>query len=106
MAILIIAEHDHASLSDQTAKAVSAATQIGSDIHVLVAGKDAKAAADAAAKLDGVSKVLHAEGDEYANRLAEPLAALVVSLAGRIRHADGACHDVGQERHAAGRSPS
>jgi electron transfer flavoprotein alpha subunit len=81
MAILIVAEHDHASLSDQTAKAVSAATQIGSDIHVLVAGKDAKAAADAAAKLDGVSKVLHAEGDEYANRLAEPLAALVVSLA-------------------------
>jgi electron transfer flavoprotein alpha subunit len=81
MAILIIAEHDHASLSDQTAKAVSAATQIGSDIHVLVAGKGAKAAADAAAKLDGVSKVLHAEGDEYANRLAEPLAALVVSLA-------------------------
>jgi electron transfer flavoprotein alpha subunit len=81
MAILIIAEHDHASLSDQTAKAVSAASQIGGDIHVLVAGKDAKAAADAAAKLDGVAKVLHVEGDEYANRLAEPLAALVVSLA-------------------------
>ncbi|WP_322988749.1 electron transfer flavoprotein subunit alpha/FixB family protein [Hoeflea sp.] len=82
MAILIIAEHDHASLSEQTAKAVSAATQIGGDVHVLVAGKDAKAAADAAAKLDGVAKVLHAEGDEYANRLAEPLAALAVSLAG------------------------
>ena len=82
MAILIVAEHDHASLSDQTAKAVSAASQIGGDVHVLVAGKNAKAAADAAAKLDGVSKVLHAEGDEYANRLAEPLAALVVSLAG------------------------
>ncbi len=81
MAILIIAEHDHASLSDQTAKAVSAATQIGGDVHVLVAGKDAKAAADAAAKLDGVAKVLHADSDEYANRLAEPLAALVVSLA-------------------------
>tara|TARA_R110002020_G_scaffold121810_5_gene276830 strand:- start:3503 stop:4432 length:930 start_codon:yes stop_codon:yes gene_type:complete len=81
MAILIIAEHDHASLSDQTAKAVSAASQIGGDIHVLVAGKDAKAAADAAAKLDGVTKVLHAEGDEFANRLAEPLAALAVSLA-------------------------
>ena len=81
MAILIIAEHDHASLSDQTAKAVSAASQIGGDVHILVAGKDAKAAADAAAKLDGVAKVLHAEGDEYANRLAEPLAALVVSLA-------------------------
>ena len=82
MAILIVAEHDHASLSDQTAKAVSAASKIGGDVHVLVAGKNAKAAADAAAKLDGVSKVLHAEGDEYANRLAEPLAALVVSLAG------------------------
>ncbi|WP_417424282.1 electron transfer flavoprotein subunit alpha/FixB family protein [Hoeflea sp.] len=82
MAILIIAEHDHASLSEQTAKSVSAATQIGGDVHVLVAGKDAKAAADAAAKLDGVAKVLHAEGDEYANRLAEPLAALAVSLAG------------------------
>ncbi|MCZ4289879.1 electron transfer flavoprotein subunit alpha/FixB family protein [Hoeflea alexandrii] len=82
MAILIVAEHDHASLSDQTAKAVSAASQIGGDVHVLVAGKNAKAAADAAAKLDGVSKVLHAEGDEFANRLAEPLAALVVSLAG------------------------
>jgi electron transfer flavoprotein alpha subunit len=81
MAILIIAEHDHASLSDQTAKASVPPTQIGSDIHVLVAGKGAKAAADAAAKLDGVSKVLHAEGDEYANRLAEPLAALMVSLA-------------------------
>lgn len=82
MAILIIAEHDHASLSDQTAKAVSAAAQIGGDIHVLVAGKNAKPAADAAAKLDGVTKVLHAEGDEFANRLAEPLAALAVSLAG------------------------
>lgn len=81
MAILIIAEHDHASLSDQTAKAVSAASKIGGDIHVLVAGKNAKPAADAAAKLDGVSKVLLAEGDEYANRLAEPLAALAVSLA-------------------------
>ena len=82
MTILIIAEHDHATLSDQTAKAVSAASQVGGDIHVLVAGKDAKAAADAAARLDGVTKVLLAEGDEYANRLAEPLAALAVSLAG------------------------
>ena len=81
MAILILAEHDNQSLSDQTAKAVSAAKKIGGDIHVLVAGKDAKAAAGAAAKLDGVSKVLHAESDDYANRLAEPLAALVVSLA-------------------------
>jgi len=55
MAILLIAEHNNATLSDQTAKALSAALKIGSDIHVLVAGKDAKPAADAAAKLKGVS---------------------------------------------------
>ena len=82
MAILIVAEHDHASLSDQTAKALSAAQKIGGDVHILVAGQNAKPAAEAAAKLAGVAKVLHAEGGEYANRLAEPLAALVVSLAG------------------------
>ncbi|ESY10758.1 MULTISPECIES: electron transfer flavoprotein subunit alpha/FixB family protein [unclassified Mesorhizobium] len=82
MAILLIAEHDNATLSDQTAKALSAALQIGSDVDVLVAGKGAKAAADAAAKLKGVSKVLLAEADELAERLAEPTAALVVSLAG------------------------
>jgi hypothetical protein len=57
MAILLIAEHNNATLSDQTAKALSAALKIGSDIHVLVAGKGAKPAADAAAKLKGVSKV-------------------------------------------------
>ena len=82
MAILLIAEHDNASLSDQTAKALSAAAQIGSDVDVLVAGKGAKAAADAAAKLKGVRKVLLAEADELAERLAEPTAGLIVSLAG------------------------
>src|SRR5690606_28946193 len=82
MAILLIAEHDNATLSDQTAKALTAASQIGADVDVLVAGKDAKAAADAAAKLAGVRKVLLAEADELAQRLAEPLAALVVSLSG------------------------
>ncbi len=82
MAILLLAEHDNTTLSDQTAKALSAAQQIGGDIHVLVAGKGASAAAAAAAKLSGVSKVLVADGDDYANNLAEPLAALVVSLAG------------------------
>ncbi len=82
MAILLIAEHDNASLSDQTAKALSAASKMGSDVDVLVAGKGAKAAADAAAKLKGVRKVLLAEADELAERLAEPTAALVVSLAG------------------------
>jgi electron transfer flavoprotein alpha subunit len=81
MAILLIAEHDNASLSDQTAKALSAASQIGGDVDVLVAGKGAQAAADAAGKLSGVRKVLLAEADELAERLAEPLAALVVKLA-------------------------
>ncbi|MBY3298857.1 electron transfer flavoprotein subunit alpha/FixB family protein, partial [Rhizobium laguerreae] len=74
------------SLSDQTAKALTAAAKIAkeqaSDIHVLVAGKAAKPAAEQAAKLAGVSKVLLAESDELANNLAEPLADLIVSLAG------------------------
>ncbi len=82
MAILLLAEHDNATLSDQTAKALTAATQIGGDVHVLVAGASAKAAADAAAKLSGVSKVLLADDASLANNLAEPLAALIVSLAG------------------------
>ncbi|RWM93440.1 MAG: electron transfer flavoprotein subunit alpha/FixB family protein [Mesorhizobium sp.] len=81
MTILLIAEHDNATLSDQTAKALSAALQIGSDVHVLVAGNGARPAADAAAKLNGVSKVLLAEADELSERLAEPLAALVVGMA-------------------------
>ncbi len=81
MAILLLAEHDNATLSDQTAKTLTAATQIGGDVHVLVAGSGAKAAADEAAKLSGVSKVLIADDASYANQLAEPLAALIVSLA-------------------------
>src|SRR5690606_31345383 len=68
-------------LGDSTHKVVTAAGQIGGDIDILVAGKDCKPVADAAAKIAGVRKVLHAESDAYKNRLAEPLAALVVSLA-------------------------
>ncbi len=82
MAILLLADHDNAHLSDQTAKALTAASQIGSDVHVLVAGAGAKAAAEQAAKLSGVSKVLVADDASLANNLAEPLAALIVSLAG------------------------
>ncbi|MCM2396229.1 electron transfer flavoprotein subunit alpha/FixB family protein [Rhizobium sp. S95] len=81
MAILLLAEHDNATVSDQTAKTLTAATRIGGDVHVLVAGSGAKAAADAAAKLSGVSKVLVADDASLANNLAEPLAALIVSLA-------------------------
>lgn len=82
MAILLLADHDNATLSDQTAKALTAASQIGSDVHVLVAGSGAKAAAEQAAKLAGVTKVLVADDASLANNLAEPLAALIVSLAG------------------------
>ncbi|MBU2325792.1 MAG: electron transfer flavoprotein subunit alpha/FixB family protein, partial [Alphaproteobacteria bacterium] len=82
MAILLLAEHDNATVSEQTAKALTAATKIGGDVHVLVAGSGAKAAADAAAKLSGVSKVLLADDASLGNNLAEPLAALIVSLAG------------------------
>src|ERR1700684_3303682 len=81
MATLLIAEHDSASIKDATNKALTAATALGGEVHVLVAGENAKAAADAAAKLSGVKKVLLADNAAYAHDLAEPLAALIVSLA-------------------------
>src|SRR3974390_1057075 len=81
MTTLLIAEHDNASLKDATNKALTAASQLGADVDVLVAGQNAKGAAEAASKLAGVKKVLLAEGDAYAHDLAEPLAALIVSLA-------------------------
>jgi electron transfer flavoprotein alpha subunit len=82
MAILLFAEHDNETLSDQTAKALTAALAIGSDVHVLVAGKGATGVAEQAARLAGVKKVLLADSDDLANRLAEASAALIVSLAG------------------------
>jgi electron transfer flavoprotein alpha subunit len=82
MATLLLAEHDNKLLKDSTNKALTAAKQMGGDVHVLVAGSGAKAVADAAAKLDGVSKVLLADAAPYEHALAEPLAALIVSLAG------------------------
>lgn len=81
MAILLFAEHDNASLSEQTAKALTAASQIGGDVDILIAGKGASAAAEAAAKLTGVRKVLLAESEALEQRLAEAAAALIVSLA-------------------------
>src|SRR5262249_17326346 len=81
MTTLLIAEHDNASVKDATSRALTAALALGAGVHVLVAGQNAKGAAEAAAKLDGVKKVLLAEGDAYAHDLAEPLAALIVSLA-------------------------
>jgi electron transfer flavoprotein alpha subunit len=96
MAILLLADHDTATLSDQTAKALTAAAQIGSDVHVLVAGSGAKAAADQAAKLSGVSKVLLADDASLADNLAEPLAALIVSLAGSYDAIVSAATSVGK----------
>src|SRR5512141_2410188 len=82
MATLLVAEHDNKRLKDSTNKALTAAKAIGGDVHVLVAGKDCKAAAEAAAKLDGVKKVLLADAGLYEHHVAEPFAALIVSLAG------------------------
>ncbi|HEX3696805.1 MAG TPA: electron transfer flavoprotein subunit alpha/FixB family protein, partial [Polyangia bacterium] len=82
MTTLLIAEHDRATLKDSTNKALTAAAQLGAEVDVLVAGGEGtKAAAEAAAKLAGVKKVLLAEGEAYAHDLAEPLAALIVALA-------------------------
>lgn len=83
MTTLLIAEHEHEVLKDSTNKALTAASQLGGDVHVLVAGggQGTKVAAEAASKLAGVAKVLVAEGEPYAHDLAEPLAALIVSLA-------------------------
>ena len=96
MAILLLADHDNAHLSDQTAKTLTAATKIGGDVHILVAGSGAKAAGEQAAKLSGVSKVLVAEDASLANNLAEPLAALIVSLAGSYDTIIGAATSVGK----------
>src|SRR5256714_3533851 len=82
MTTLLLAEHDNKSLKDATNKALTAAKQMGGDVHVLVAGSGAKPVADAAAKLDSVTKVLLADAAPYEHALAEPLAALIVSLAG------------------------
>src|SRR3974390_2659536 len=81
MATLLVAEHDGKTLKDATAKALTAAKAIGAEVHVLVAGHDCKAAAEAAGKLDGVAKVLLADAPIYAHMLAEPVAAVIVSIA-------------------------
>ncbi|NNE25088.1 MAG: electron transfer flavoprotein subunit alpha/FixB family protein [Rhizobiales bacterium] len=82
MAVLLIAEHDNNEIKDATHKAMTAAGQLGGDVHVLVAGKGADAAAAHAAKLDGAAKVLHCDADMFERPLAEPMADLVVSLMG------------------------
>jgi electron transfer flavoprotein alpha subunit len=79
MTVLLVADHSNGTLGEDTRKAVSAARKLG-QVHILVAGHNARPAAEAAAKIEGVSKVLLADNDCYANRLAEPMAVLIHSL--------------------------
>ncbi|WP_054022898.1 electron transfer flavoprotein subunit alpha/FixB family protein, partial [Piscinibacter sakaiensis] len=86
MSVLVIAEHDHASVKAATLNTVSAARAINADVHVLVAGENAGAAAAAAARIAGVTKVLHADAPAFAHGLAENLAAQVVASAAGYSH--------------------
>jgi electron transfer flavoprotein alpha subunit len=81
MTSLVVAEHNNKTLSDATHRTVTAAKALGAPVHVLVAGHDCASVAQAAAKLDGVDKVHHADDAAYGHFLAEPLADLLVTLA-------------------------
>ena len=82
MTILLVAEHDDKTLNGATAKALTAVKALKSEVHVLISGSACRAAAEAAAELEGVAKVLIADDPRYAHRLAEPVAALIAALAG------------------------
>ena len=86
MTALVIAEHDNNSIKPATLNTVTAAAQCGGDVHVLVAGKGAEAAAKAAAQIAGVAKVIHADGDQFAHGLAENMAAQVLEIASSYSH--------------------
>ncbi|MEP7281984.1 MAG: FAD-binding protein, partial [Rubrivivax sp.] len=79
-AVLVVAEHDHGTLKGATLNTVSAAAAIGGDVHVLIAGSNAGAAAQAAAKIAGVAKVLHADADSLKEQLGENVAAQVLAI--------------------------
>ena len=86
MTALVIAEHDNASIKGATLNTVTAAAACGGDVHVLVAGHNAGAAAEAASKIAGVAKVLHADSEAFAHGLAENVAAQVLAVAGNYSH--------------------
>jgi electron transfer flavoprotein alpha subunit len=86
MTALVVAEHDNASIKGPTLNAVTAATKAAGDVHVLIVGHNAAGAAQAAAKIGGVSKVLVADGPQFADGLAEPVAAQVLAVAGNYTH--------------------
>ncbi len=80
MSVLVLAEHDHASLKASTQHTITAATKLGGDVHVLVAGSNAAPAAQAAAKVAGVAKVLHADAPYLASQTAENVAAQALAI--------------------------
>ncbi len=86
MSALVIAEHDHGTLKGATLNTVTAALACGGDVHVLIAGHNAAGAAQAAAQITGVAKVLHADGASLAEQLAENVAAQVVAVAKNYSH--------------------
>ena len=86
MAVLVIAEHEHGTLKGATLNTVTAASQCGGDVHVLIAGSNASGAAQAAAQIAGVAKVLHADDARLAEQLAEDVAAQVLTIAGNYSH--------------------
>jgi len=86
MTSLVIAEHDHGTLKPATLNTVTAAIACGGDVHVLVAGHNASAAAQAAASISGVAKVIHADGATLAEQLAENVAAQVLAIAANYSH--------------------
>ncbi|QTP58715.1 electron transfer flavoprotein subunit alpha/FixB family protein [Billgrantia antri] len=96
MSVLVLAEHHDGQLAGATAHVVAAAKAIGGDIDILVAGENVGAVAEAAAKLDGVSKVRVADNAAYAHQLAEPMGALLVELAGDYSHVLAAASTTGK----------
>jgi electron transfer flavoprotein alpha subunit len=86
MAVLVVADHDNSAIVLITLNAVTAAVAISDDVHVLVAGDNAGAAAEAASKIAGVSKVVTADSPAYGHQLAEALAPLIIGLAGNYSH--------------------
>ncbi|QYJ87334.1 FAD-binding protein [Shewanella mesophila] len=97
MAILVIAEHDNASLKLDTAKVVACGQAIGGDVDLLVAGENCAAAVEAAKQLSGVRTVLVADNAAYANGIAENLGALVVSMASDYQHILASASSLGKD---------
>jgi electron transfer flavoprotein alpha subunit len=96
MTALVLAEHDNHAIRAATLNTVTAASKAGGEVHVLVVGNEASDAAQQAARIQGVSKVLLADGPQFAGGLAEPVAAQVVALAGNYSHVFGAATAYGK----------